>query len=132
MPKYNFDHIHLVSANPVKAADFYIRMFGAKKVNESHSTNAIQPGIHIELTLAGTKLVIAPARANQLIEDTPRERRGLEHFGMFTNDINESVAGLKANGVKILDDPYMGMTGNIVAYLEGPDNVIIELKQAPK
>ena len=130
MLKYSIDHIHIASADPLKTANFFIRMFAAKKVREILSTDALMPGPHIEMTMADTRLIITPPRPNQSKEDAPRERLGLEHFGLFTNDIKRAVADLKANGARVLDEPYVGVAGNTVAFVEVPDNVIIELKQA--
>lgn len=129
MPKYVYDHVHFVAADPVKSASFYIEHFGAKKVREIVSTG-VYDGISVELTIEGSKLIFHPPRANQTKEDSPRERLGLEHFGLLTDDIKGTIASMKAKGVKILDEPYVGISGNTIAYVEGPDRVIIELKQA--
>jgi catechol 2,3-dioxygenase-like lactoylglutathione lyase family enzyme len=129
MPKYSYDHVHLVSADPVKAADFYIRAFGAKKVSETPSPT----GTSVALSIEGTRLLIRPPRDNKSKEDAPRARRGLEHFGLRTDDIKGAVADLKAKGVKILDDiRVFAPSGSTIAFVEAPDNVQIELVQPAK
>ena len=35
MPTYGYDHIHLVSLNPLETAQFYEEMFDARKVAET-------------------------------------------------------------------------------------------------
>jgi catechol 2,3-dioxygenase-like lactoylglutathione lyase family enzyme len=129
MPKHIYDHVHYVAADPVKSANFFIENFGAKKVREIISTG-LYTGVNVELTMEGTKLIFHPPRADQSKEDAPRERRGLEHIGFCTDDIQGTVASLKAKGFKILDEPYVGISGNTIAFVEGPDHIIIELKQA--
>jgi catechol 2,3-dioxygenase-like lactoylglutathione lyase family enzyme len=129
MPKYSYDHVHLVSADPMKAADFYVRAFGAKKVSETPSPT----GTSVALSIEGTRLLIRPPRDNKSKEDAPRTRRGLEHFGLRTDDIQGAVADLKAKGVKILDEIHVvPSSGSTVAFLAAPDNVEIELVQPAK
>jgi catechol 2,3-dioxygenase-like lactoylglutathione lyase family enzyme len=128
MPKYSYDHVHLVSADPIKAAEFYERVFGAKRVFVRPSP----AGNSVELSIEGTRLLIRPPRDDKSKEDAPRQRRGLEHFGLRTNDIKGAVADLKAKGVKILDEIMVAPTGSTVAFLQAPDNVVIELVQPAK
>ena len=130
MPKYIYDHVHFVAADPVKSANFYVENFGAKKVREIVTTSGLYVGTNVELIMEGTKLIFHPPRAAQSKEDSPRERRGLEHLGLCTDDIHGTCAALKEKGFKILDEPYVGISGNTIAFVEGPDHVIIELKQA--
>ena len=128
MPSYSYDHVHLIGADPAKTADFYIRVFGARKVAERPSP----AGPNFELSIEGTRLLIRPPRDSKSKDDAPRTRRGLEHFGLRTSDIKEAVADLKTKGVKILDDIMVAPTGSTVAFLEAPDNVVIELVQPPQ
>jgi catechol 2,3-dioxygenase-like lactoylglutathione lyase family enzyme len=130
MAKFVYDHIHFVSADPVKTGDFFIKNFGATKVREIVTTSGIYVGTSVELIMQGSKLIFHPPRATQSKGDVPRERHGLEHFGMCTDDIHGAVASLKAQGCKVLEEPYVGISGNTIAFVEGPDNILIELKQA--
>jgi catechol 2,3-dioxygenase-like lactoylglutathione lyase family enzyme len=130
MQKYSIDHIHIASPDPVKTADFFIRMFGAKIIRKIDVPDHIKlPGTHMELSMADTLLIITPPRANQSKEDAPTERFGLEHFGLLTNNLEGAVADLKANGGKVLEEPHMSIGGSNVAFIEVPEHVIIELKQ---
>ena len=46
----------------------------------------------------------------------------MEHFGLFTDDMETAVADLTANGVEVeVRNPY-------IAFVNGPDNVRIELQ----
>ena len=51
MLNYWFDHIHLVSPDPVKTAEFYVKMFGAKQVGSGRVT--------VSLDLNGTTILIS-------------------------------------------------------------------------
>ena len=56
-------------------------------------------------------------------------RLGLEHFGFDVDDIDADIARLTAAGVRVVL-PITEVTGGTrLAYIEGPDNVLIELVQ---
>jgi catechol 2,3-dioxygenase-like lactoylglutathione lyase family enzyme len=123
MPRYSYDHIHIVSADPVKASDFYVRAFGAKKLSERSSPEVTSVGLDI----GGTRLLIRTPRDNKTKEDAPRMRRGLEHFGLHTDDLNGAIADLKGKGVKIFTNITVAPSGRSFVFVEAPDNVHIEL-----
>ena len=56
MPKFRFDHVHLYSPDPVKAADFYVQMFGAEKlaVRQESAEHTV-----VELILNGIKIIVS-------------------------------------------------------------------------
>ena len=128
MPSYWFGHVHLVSTDPMKAAEFYEEMFDAKRDN----VRELGAGrIAVGLDIKGVRVMIMSARnENQNAEDSPKKRYGLEHFGMYTDDLETAVAGLKAKGVKFVEDIAVGSAGSKIAFLMAPDNVMIELVES--
>lgn len=128
MPEYKYDHVHLVSADPLKAAEFYEKAFGAKRVSVGKFPDG---GDRVELNLGGVRLLLRPPRnASQTAQDNPRQRQGLEHFGLTTTNIEAAVADLKAKGVKFQDELATLPTGVKMAFVIAPDNVSIELMQS--
>ncbi len=129
MPQFSYDHIHLVSADPNKAAKWYEQAFGAKIKETGKYPDG---GDRVELSLSGTRLLIrSPRGATQSAEDSPHSRRGLEHFGLKVDDMRAAVAAIKSKGIKFQEEPRISLpSGNTVAFLMGPDNVLIELVQA--
>ena len=128
MPKFKYDHVHLVSQNPLKAAEFYEKAFDAKRVASGKYPDG---GDRVELSIEGTRLLIrSPRDVSQSVNDTPKKRRGLEHFGLRVDDINAAVAYIKSKGIKFLEEPRISLpSGNTVAFLMAPDDVMIELVQ---
>ena len=56
-------------------------------------------------------------------------RLGLEHFGFDVDDIAADIARLEEAGVRVVL-PITEVTGGTrLAYIEGPDDVLIELVQ---
>ncbi|SVA01144.1 uncharacterized protein METZ01_LOCUS53998 [marine metagenome] len=64
-------------------------------------------------------------------ETTPAElnRLGLEHFGFDTNDIEADIQRFQRSGVRIVLPITEISGGTKLAYIEGPDEVLIELVQ---
>ena len=55
MPNYWFDHIHLISPDPLKTADLYEKMFGARRVG---TRNLADGRILVDLDLNGTMVLV--------------------------------------------------------------------------
>ena len=128
MARFMYDHVHLISPNPVKAAEFYEQAFGATRVAVGQYPAG---GTRVELSIEGTRLLIrTPVDPNGTAEDAPGTRHGLEHFGIRTDDIESAVADLKTKGVRFIEDIKLSpATGSRIAFLMAPDNVMIELVQ---
>ena len=124
MPDYRFHHLHLTSPDPIKTAEFYEKMFGANRV----SAREMEGGRHaINLDLNGTAVLVMSQREGATVPGEPQS--GLEHFGLRTDDITAAVAELRGNGVEIVQDvTELGRGGNLkIAFVRGPENVLIEL-----
>ena len=125
MPKYCYDHIHLISPNPQKAATFYENVFNAKRVADGTLPDG---GSRIELEIEGTRLLIrTPKSAEQSVEDNPERRYGLEHFGLYFDDIEEAITDLEAKGVESIDIRASVITGAKLVFIMAPDNVLVEI-----
>jgi len=118
MPQYLFDHIHLMSSDPVKTAAFYQKTFGAKVV----STRASDGGrITVNLNLGGVTILIGKSR--------DESQNGLAHFGMRTDKLDESVTELKGKGVTFTREITPIGPGFRISFLEAPEKVNIELQE---
>ena len=62
MPNYFYDHVHLIASDPFKAAEFYKKAFGAKRVS---AMTHIDGATSIILNLAGSKILISSPRNNE-------------------------------------------------------------------
>ncbi|MGA2527429.1 MAG: VOC family protein [Smithellaceae bacterium] len=127
MPNYAYDHVHLISSDPVKAAEFYEKAFGAKRTNIStHADGAIS----VMLSLTGTKLLIQSPRTSdtRTLLDSPQKYFGLEHWGITTDNLDETVTNLKSMGVQLIQE-ITRFPGLSIAYIMAPDNVIVEIME---
>ena len=126
MSNYYFDHLHQVTPNPEKAAQFYVNMFDAKVLNTQSTPDG---RVLISMELGGAPVsLISPTTQNQEAP-TPPKYYGFHHFGIRTDDINTAVSELKAKGVEFTQEISEPIPGIRMTFLLGPDNVPIELLQ---
>ena len=127
MPNYWYDHVHLISPEPEKTAQFYERMFNAKRVDVSKFSDGRTMVI---LDLNGSRVLVMNRKAQPESSPSSPETGGysLEHFGIRTDDIEAAVANLKANGVQFKEELRAGSSPGLkIAFLWAPENVLIEL-----
>jgi len=118
MPQYSFDHIHLMSSDPVKTAEFYQKTFGAVV----KSTRDFGGGrITVNLDLGGVMILIGKSR--------DESQNGLAHFGMRTDNLDEAVAELKNKGVPFTREITPIAPGFRISFLQAPEKVSIELQE---
>ena len=86
MPAYYFDHIHLISPDPRKTAEFYEKMFGAKQI----SMHELSDGrVTVNLNLNGITILVTKPPVDSF-------HAGLDHFGIGTDDLGVAIEELKA------------------------------------
>lgn len=122
MTAFAFDHLHLRSPDPVKAAQFYIDMLGAELTGQAETPN----GIRMLLKLGGM---------TTFIEQVPPGTHaaplapyvGVEHVGLVVPDLHGLVAELKAKGCHFSTEPRSPRPGITIAFVDAPDGVRVEL-----
>jgi len=124
MAKYWFDHVHLVSKDPQKTAEFYEKSQLARK----ESVNTLPDGrMLISLRLDGASIKVSNPRAKQLVPNTLPAGCGLEHFGVRTDDIERAMAELEAKGAKFVQGVTQINPKTRIAFFVSPENILIEL-----
>ncbi len=127
--KFVHNHLHLRSENPDQAAKFYCDNFGASIQSESplSSTKSIQ------LQLNGETLMTISGRAEgeDPIPGSTEPRYGLDHMGFEVDDMEAAAAKMKANGVFFICEPWTMPSGSMVAFVEAPDHVSVEIIKRP-
>jgi len=104
-------HVHLKGEDPQKTAQFYIDNLGAKLIAEI-------PGRGCRLDLHGLQLNIT-GKVEQLY--------GIEHIAVDTDDYAGTMAKLKANGVRVLEEMPPNNNGRRVCFLQAPDGAQVEI-----
>src|SRR3954470_22260806 len=107
-------HIHIKTKDPQQTAQFYIDNFGATLKREV-------PGRGLQLDLHGLQLNVTT------IIDTQKhdQHLGIEHIAVQTDDYAGTLAKLRSNGARILEE--LVNNGRHVCWVEGPDGAQMEL-----
>ena len=141
-----FNHVHLMSAAPLCAAEWYERVLGLERVSVSEE----QPGgecdvpfgprrdpgnqIHTpsaRLRVGDIILFIYPNQRPTRSLGSPRGRV-LDHIALMCTDLPDTLERLKGHGVKVLEGLHrFGDTMLQAAMIEGPDGLAIELVERP-
>lgn len=128
---YLINHVHIRSADPSASAAWYAEHFGAVKVSEREVmpgtvTVSMDMGSPVRLNISSQAPGSSDARASAELN-----RLGLEHFGFDVEDIAADMARLEAAGVRVVLPITEVAGGAKLSYIEGPDDVLIELVQPP-
>lgn len=125
MPNYSYHHIHLTSPDPAKTARFYQDIFDAEQVRQTENPDG---SVSVDLNLGGVMILVMPQSAEAKTVSTERGAiSGLEHIGIRTDDMDTTVANLKANGVKFRDEIIDFRPGVRIAFFWAPEDVLVEL-----
>ena len=112
---FNVQHVHLKTPDPQKTAQFYIDNFGAKLKAEI-------PGRGVQVDLHGLQLNITTLISAQNHE----QHYGIEHMAVETTDYAGTLAQLRKNGVRILEELPVN-NGRHVCFVQCPDGAQMEI-----
>ena len=114
------NHVHLKTHDPEKTAKFYVDTLGAKIVGQAGNGG-------YRLDLHGLSLNVTKFHENQ----TREQKYGMEHIAIDTDELDNVVEKLKAQGINILEETSIS-GGRRVCFFEGPDGVQLEFIEMKK
>ena len=140
---HHFGHIHLLSKDPIAAGDWYVKEFGlvrqgrAPQSREPRMYRGSQIGPVASLMMDNVNFIIFPWQYAQTEwPDLWKNRTEFEstkghvtdHIGFGVDNLDETLARLKKDGVTVTDEPRSVAGGKVrFAFIEGPDHIRIEL-----
>ncbi len=140
---HHFGHLHLLSADAVSAGEWYIRHFGARWASGKPPTRqprflrGFQVGPGASLMMDNVNIIIYPVEyARQRFKEQWKDRtafatssgRVVDHVAFSFADLNQAVKRFRQEGVKVVSKPRkIPKTKARSAFIEGPDNILIEL-----
>jgi len=125
---YAFNHVHLKAPDPGKTANWYVEAF-----NFSIVSDAVRPSGDRFIRCAtsdGVVVNISADRLNEKMGDGDAKAHwGLEHIGITVDDLDAEIERLKGLDAALLEGPTDVPNGPRIAFIQGPDDVRIELLQ---
>lgn len=140
---HRFGHLHLFSADPVAAGEWYAKYFGAKRRSnrppsrEPRFYRGHQIGPSVSLISDNVNIIIYPVeyarkayadhwKGKAEIEST--KGRVVDHISFSFDNLAEALEKMRKDGVKVTDEIRSVANGKIkFAFVEGPDKIRIEL-----
>jgi lactoylglutathione lyase len=131
MRTYRYDHVHLRSPDPEETARFFEEMFGAEAHRDIYPPGTLYPGqLRVTMRLGGQTVLIAPSHPTEVTAPAPRfPHYGLEHIGLTVDDVDAAVEELRGKGAEIALGPLTRQPGTRLAFIRGPQGVMVELVQ---
>lgn len=123
-PSYLLHHIHLVCTDVANTERWFLEGVGAELVERRQSRGTATS----ELRLGGTRVLLRAARPDEALASGEQRRFGTDHFGLQVPNLDATVEMLRGRGVEINREPFDSPM-NRVAFIKGPDGVLIELVQ---
>jgi catechol 2,3-dioxygenase-like lactoylglutathione lyase family enzyme len=141
---HRFGHLHLFSADPVSAGEWYMKYFGATRRATTPPSRAarfyrdVQIGPSMSLIMDNVNIIIFPIEYSKKAyaehwkkgqtEMDSTKGRVVDHVGFSVDNLPEALEVLRKAGVKVTDEIKSVAGGKIkYAFIEGPDKIRIEL-----
>jgi catechol 2,3-dioxygenase-like lactoylglutathione lyase family enzyme len=142
---HHFGHLHLLSQDPIMAAEWYMKYFGATPrgtwppSREPRFRKEIQIGPSASLMVDNVNIIIYPIEYSKgAYKDhwkdqtamSPTEGRVVDHAAFSFENLEESLAKMRKEGVTVAQGIRTTEKGKLKsAFIEGPDKIRIELVQ---
>jgi catechol 2,3-dioxygenase-like lactoylglutathione lyase family enzyme len=122
-----YDHVHLVVTDIPGTVAWFKEMFGAKEKFLGLDVDSFDGTDQYFLDMGGTGLFIRGRTDDETLTPDPGNRYGIHHFSLRIPDVGEKIDELRGKGVKVLLEPEVIDQNTVYAFVQGPDNITIEL-----
>ena len=122
-----YDHVHLIVTDIPGTVAWFKDKFGAQEKFLGLEKSSFGGTEQFYLDMGGTGLFIRGKLDSEQLLPDPGDRYGLWHFSLRVPDVHETLTELRAKGVKVLLEPDVIDENTVYAFIEGPDNIKIEL-----
>lgn len=142
-PHHHLGHVHLLSADPVAAGEWYMKYFGAVRRGKEPPSRepafykGYQVGPSMSLTSDNINIIIFPKEFAPAAYPGPwknrtsfdsTEGRVVDHIGFSFDNLSEALERMRKDGVKVTQEMQTAFHDKVkYAFIEGPDRVRIEL-----
>ncbi len=138
---HHFGHLHLLSLDPVAAGEWYSKHLGIP-LRGKQAQKRVYKGFPVSpaafLQADNVNIIIYPVEYARVQwpknwesrkDFEPTQGRAIDHIAFSVDDVTGTLARLKSEGVKILENAH-DESGVKTGMIEGPDHISIELVEA--
>jgi catechol 2,3-dioxygenase-like lactoylglutathione lyase family enzyme len=118
------DHLHIFSRNVPEAARYFEDVFGASE----SSREDVRGLLVVRVNVQGVTIILMETATDDQMA-VGKGIRGLDHFCFLVTDLEATVEGMKVKGATFRVEPKLMPNGAKIAFVNGPDGIIIELKE---
>ena len=124
-----FHHVHMISKDPEAVAAWFARWLGAEVVQVQHPSQARNLVMRVGEAIFSAR---TPRPSDGLgPADGPRPKGyGIHHFCLVVDDLKGLLGEMRKGGVNVLQEMPTHVSGHFAAFVEGPEQMPIELIQA--
>ena len=130
MYKPNFDTVHhvaIIGSDYEKSRTFYVDIMGFSVIRENHRPD--KGDIKIDLKMNDETEIELFIKAEAPERVSYPEAKGLRHLAIKTNNIEEDIAYLSYQGVKVGELRVDEITDKKMVFFYDPDDLPIELHE---
>lgn len=126
-----FEHVHIKTLEPRAVADWFVAAFGLK-IEADQERPSGDRLIACSAPDTATRIVFSDPRPDEVHADAASGPHfGVEHICFRTKDIEADFARLVELGATKLEEPRRLSSGVVIAFLQAPGDVRVELVQRP-
>jgi lactoylglutathione lyase len=124
-----FIHTSIRTSNIDKSIDFYTRLMGLKLLSRREiPQNNAEIAFLQDPEGKGAKLELTFYRKQKKFIQADYEERLFDHIAFEVENMEQTISIMRKEKVTITDEPFrLGPAGPIIAFIEDPDGVLIEL-----
>jgi catechol 2,3-dioxygenase-like lactoylglutathione lyase family enzyme len=121
------DHVHLIVTDIPGTVAWFKENFGARERYLGIENDSFDGTCQYYLDFGNTGVFVRGMQDNEALAPDPGNRFGINHISLRVPDVFEKLAELRAKGVKVLQEPDVMDENQAYAFVQGPDNIRIEL-----
>ncbi len=124
-----FIHTSIRTSNIDKSIDFYTRLAGLKLLSRREiPQNNAEIAFLQDPEGKGAKLELTFYRKQKKFIQADYEERLFDHIAFEVENMEQTISMMRKEKVTITDEPFrLGPAGPLIAFIEDPDGVLIEL-----
>ena len=118
-----FDHVHYYCGDIDKAVTYFQDLFDGRVIFRAE----FKGDVYIRMKVCGFTIALRGVNPQNDQLTAGKEKRGMEHFGFKTDNLEKALSDLAGKGARIVVPPNISPLGLNCAFIEGPEGSLIEL-----